>query len=74
MSGPEDGVVAAPTSDASHDASRDAEKTTPNAASAEQSINALSRMRRTSIPERRAASALPPTANSDRPHCVRVNA
>ena len=31
-------------------------------------------MRRTLMPERRAASALPPTANIDRPHLVRVNA
>ena len=52
---------------------RAAENTPPSAAKIEHSTKAELRMRRTSMPERRAASALPPTANSERPHLVRVS-
>src|SRR6056297_443555 len=56
------------------EARRAAAKTPPSAAKVEQTTKADNRIRLTLIPERRAASAFPPTANIERPHLVRVSA
>ena len=52
----------------------EARKMPPSAASDELTVNAVTLMWRTSIPARRAASALPPVANRWRPHVVLVSA
>ena len=52
--------------------SREAARMPPNAASIEVSTNTIVRTRATLIPARRAASALPPTANTCLPYVVRV--
>ena len=50
------------------------EKTPPSAAKVEHSTKAVIRIESTLIPDRLAASALPPIANIERPHFVRVRA